>query len=141
MPATAASSSRLAVVTGASSGIGRELALCCARDHFDLVVVADEPAIEEAASSFRALGVSVDALQADLATPDGVDKLWDAIGGRRVDALLANAGHGLGHAFLDQDFTKVRHVINTNVVGTLDVVQRIGRQMRAQGAGRILFTG
>jgi short-subunit dehydrogenase len=64
-----------------------------------------------------------------------------SLGGRPVDALLANAGHGLGRAFLDQDFHDVRHVIDTNVTGTVYLVQRIGRDMRARGTGRILLTG
>ena len=64
-----------------------------------------------------------------------------AIGGRPVAALFANAGHGLGHAFLDQSFTDVQHVINTNIVGTIDLVQRVGKAMRSAKAGRILFTG
>lgn len=55
--------------------------------------------------------------------------------------MFANAGHGLGHGFLDQDFDAVRHVIDTNVTGTLDLIHRIGRQMRARGRGRILVTG
>jgi short-subunit dehydrogenase len=66
------------------------------------------------------------------------------VGGRRgpaCDALLANAGHGLGHAFLDQDFTNVRHVIDTNVTGTVYLVQLVGRSMRSRGQGRILLTG
>jgi uncharacterized protein len=58
-----------------------------------------------------------------------------------VDALLANAGHGLGHAFFEQDFIEVRHVIDTNITGTLELVQRVGRQMQQRGQGRILITG
>lgn len=131
----------LAVVTGASSGIGRELAKRCAENGFDLIVAADEPAIEEAAASLRAMGVSVEAVQADLATSEGVAKLYAAIGGRPVDALLANAGRGLGHAFLDQDFDQIRHVIDTNVTGTLELIHKVGRDMRRQGRGRILITG
>src|SRR3954463_9611103 len=86
----------LAVVTGASSGIGRELAKCCARDGFDLVIAADEPAIEEAATELRGLGATVESVQADLATMEGVDRLVAALHGRPVAALLANAGRGLG---------------------------------------------
>jgi short-subunit dehydrogenase len=63
------------------------------------------------------------------------------IRGRRVDALLANAGRGLGRAFLDQDFQDVRYVIDTNVTGTVYLVQKVGRDMRARGEGRILITG
>jgi len=131
----------LAVVTGASSGIGLELARCCAQDGYDLVIAADEPAIEDAKRELEGLGVRVDAVETDLATVEGVDELYDAIEGRRVDALLANAGHGLGHAFLDQDFDEARHVLDTNVTGTIYLVHRVGQDMRAQGSGRILFTG
>jgi uncharacterized protein len=132
---------RLAVVTGASSGIGRELARCCAQGGYDLVIAADQDEIMDAKRDLESLGVTVDAVEADLATQQGVDHLYDAIRGRRVDALLANAGHGLGHAFLDQDFDEARHVIDTNITGTAYLVHRVGRDMRAQGGGRILFTG
>jgi short-subunit dehydrogenase len=83
------------VVTGASCGIGYELAKLCAENGFDLVVAADRP-LEEAAQAFRGLGAQVEAVEADLATLEGVDELCAAIKGRPVDALLANAGHGLG---------------------------------------------
>jgi len=131
----------LAVVTGASTGIGHELAKHCAENGFDLIVAADEPRIHEAAQAFRGMGVEATAVEADLATLEGVDKLTAAIGGRPVDALLANAGRGLGKGFLDQDFDQVRHVIDTNVTGTVYLIQKVGRGMRARGQGRILITG
>jgi short-subunit dehydrogenase len=108
-----------AIVTGASTGIGFELAKRCAKEGYDLLIAADEPAIEQAATSLRSAGAEVEAVQADLATTEGVDKLYAAAKGRMVDALLANAGRGLGHAFLDQEFDKARHVIDTNVTGTV----------------------
>jgi uncharacterized protein len=131
----------LAMVTGASSGIGYELAILCAQNGFDLLVVADDPKIEEAAKQFQNYGVEVHALQADLATREGVDKFYEAAQGRQVDALLANAGHGLGGGFLDQDFDEVRHVIDTNITGTIYLIQKVGRDMRARKQGRILITG
>ncbi|MBV8612451.1 MAG: SDR family NAD(P)-dependent oxidoreductase [Acetobacteraceae bacterium] len=131
----------LAIVTGASSGIGYELAKCCAQNGYDLVIAADEPAINDAARTVRNLGVSVEAVQADLSTIDGVDKLYAAAKGRSVEALLANAGRGLGKGFLDQDFDDVRHVVDTNVTGTIYLIHKVGRDMRAQGRGRILITG
>ena len=131
----------LAIVTGASAGIGYELAKICAEHGYDLIIAADQAMIHGAAEHFRELGATVDAVQADLATLEGVDRLYDAVNGRPVDALLANAGHGLGHAFLDQDFAAVRHVIDTNVTGTLYLLQKVGRDMRARKSGRILITG
>ncbi|PWC37874.1 SDR family NAD(P)-dependent oxidoreductase [Azospirillum sp. TSO35-2] len=136
-----AANTQLAVVTGASSGIGLELARQCARNGFDLVIAADDPAIETAARELRTLGAAVETVQADLATLDGVDRLYAALKGRAVDALLANAGHGLGHGFLDQEFADARHVIDTNVTGTLALIHKVGRDMRSRGEGRILITG
>jgi short-subunit dehydrogenase len=104
-------------VTGASSGL--ELARCCANGGFDLLIAADEPAIEGAAEQLRTLGAEVRAVQADLATLEGVDRLVAAAQGRPVDVLLANAGRGLGHGFLDQDFDAAPKVLDTNVTGTL----------------------
>ncbi len=137
-----ASSSRpFAIVTGASSGIGYHLARECAQNGFDLLIAADRPEIQSAAHDLRAMGVEVEALEVDLASGEGVDELVAAAKGRPVDALLANAGHGLGKAFLDQDFDEVRDVIDTNITGTIYLVHRIAKDMRTRGTGRILFTG
>jgi uncharacterized protein len=131
----------LAVVTGASTGIGRELARVCAQNGFDLVIAADEPLIHDAAATCEDLGASVTAVQCDLATLEGVEQLYAAIGTRPVDALLANVGRGLGDQFLNQDFQEVRRVIDTNITGFIFLVQKVGRDMRARGRGRILMTG
>jgi uncharacterized protein len=134
-------SRQLAIVTGVSSGIGYELAKLCAENGFDLLIAADRPEINQAAQDFRQLGVEVEAIEEDLSTIEGVDRLYSAAKGRPVDALLANAGHGLGHGFLDQDFDEARHVIDTNITGTIYLIQKVGREMRERGRGRILITG
>lgn len=131
----------LVVVTGASTGIGKELARIAAREGHELVICADEPQIEEAARQLRGMGARVRAVQADLATEEGVEALLDAIGAAKVAVLCANAGRGLGHGFLDQDWGQVKRLVATNVTGTLHLLQQVGRAMRAQGGGRILVTG
>lgn len=130
----------LALVTGASSGIGLELALECARNGFDLILAADRP-LQTAVQGALALGAHADAVEADLATSQGLQTLRDSIAGRDIDALLANAGHGLGKAFLDQPFADAKHVIDTNITGTLALIHVVGNAMRARNAGRILITG
>ena len=132
---------KLAVITGASSGIGFELATLCAKDGFDLVIAADEAEIDEAASILRKHGVKVDAVQCDLAETGGVDRLIETIGRRPVAVLMANAGHGLGHGFLDQDWRDILHVINTNVTGTVYLLHTVARRMRQRGDGKILIVG
>src|SRR5881394_1156436 len=131
----------LAVVTGASSGIGFYLAKECAENGYDLLIAADSTELEEAAEKLRSVGVNVQTVETDLATTEGVDELYEAANGRPVDILMANAGHGLGHAFLDQDFEEARHVIDTNVTGTVYLIHKVGRKMRRRGKGRILITG
>ncbi|MBD3837006.1 SDR family NAD(P)-dependent oxidoreductase [Brevundimonas sp.] len=130
----------LAVVTGASSGIGYELARLFAQDGFDLILAADRP-LAEAVQSLQALGTRVEAVQADLSSEEGVQALYQAIADRPVDALAANAGHGLGQSFLDESFDDILHVINTNITGTVRLVHLVGGGMRSRGRGRILFTG
>jgi len=135
-------SGMLSVVTGASTGIGLELAKCCAKDGMELVIVADEPRIQDAAVELRALGAAkVEAIEADLSNEQGVDKLIAAVGNRPVEHLIANAGRSLGDAFLDQYWQAVRHVADTNVIGTIYLIHELGRRMRDAGHGRILITG
>ncbi|HET6331950.1 MAG TPA: SDR family NAD(P)-dependent oxidoreductase [Polyangiales bacterium] len=130
-----------AIVTGASSGIGFELAKCCAAGGFDLLIAADEPQIQDAATKLRTDGASVQAVEVDLSTLEGVDELYGAAEGRPISALLANAGRGLGHAFLDQDFDEAKLVVDTNVTGTIYLIHKVGREMRSRREGRILITG
>jgi short-subunit dehydrogenase len=131
----------LAIVTGASTGIGRELANQAAQHGYDLLIAADEPEIETAASKLRGLGVNVDAVQADLSTTEGVDKLLAETKGRPAELLLANAGRGLGKGFLDQNFDEARKVVDTNITGTIYLVHKVGQEMRARNAGKIMIVG
>ena len=134
------SSHKLAIVTGASSGIGLEIAKLAAQDGYDLIVAADTPFVE-AAPALKEFGVNVEEIEADLATQNGVNQLLQRVGDRQVDVLVANAGHGLGHGFLDQAPEEWEHIINTNITGTLLLIQPVVKKMVERGAGKVLITG
>ena len=131
---------KFAIVTGASSGIGLELAKCAARDGYDLLVAADTPFVD-AGAGLKEMGVEVQSIEADLATERGVKQLLAAAGDRPVDVLVANAGHGLGHAFLEQSPRDWMHVIDTNITGTLQLIQPVVKRMVERGEGKVLITG
>ena len=132
---------KLAIITGASTGIGFELATLAAKDGYDLIVAADEALIEAAAKDFEQFGTQVQSVEADLSTVEGVDTLLAAMDGRQVDLLCANAGRGLGHAFFDQDMADWRKVVDTNIVGTLYLLQKVMPAMVARNDGKVLVTG
>jgi short-subunit dehydrogenase len=133
-------SSKFAIITGASSGIGLEIAKLAAADGYDLLLAADTPFVD-AAAGLKDLGVEVRQVECDLATKQGVEHLLDAAGARDIDVLVANAGSGKGGAFLDIDPADWRHSLDTNVTGTLLLIQPVLRAMVARGEGRVLITG
>ena len=132
----------LALITGASSGIGRHLAEQFVEHGFDLVVNAEDAAITAAAAELRATGARVEAVQADLRTAAGVEQLWTAVQaiGRPLDAAALNAGVGRGKAFVDQPLEDVLSVIDLNVRGTAHLAHLVLRDMTARGQGRVLVT-
>ena len=132
----------LALVTGASSGIGLELARQFAEHGFDLLLAADRPLGEAESAVESEGGTVVQSLEVDLSTPDGVDRLSAAArdAGRPLAVLACNAGIGLGHAFLDQNLDDAMKVVDTNIKGTIALVHALGGDMRRVGEGRILIT-
>ncbi len=132
----------LAVVTGASSGIGFELAKQFAQNGFDLVVAAESADIDTAAQSFEQLGTKVESIRVDLATYDGVEQLYDRIKSldRPVAAIALNAGVGVGGEFAKTDLQEELNLIALNVTSTIHLAKRIVNHMLPHGNGKILFT-
>jgi short-subunit dehydrogenase len=130
------------VVTGASSGIGYELARQFVEHGFDTVIAAEDPAIAEAAQHLAADGAQVVPVQADLATEAGVEQLYDraTAGGRPIAAAAINAGVGVGGEFVGTDLGDELNLIDLNVRSSVHLAKRIVRDMVANGQGRILFT-
>jgi uncharacterized protein len=132
----------LALVTGASSGIGLELAKQFAQHGFDVVVNAEDAGIEKAAMLVRAAGAHVVAVQADLRTEQGVAQLWSRVQelGRPLDAAALNAGVGVGGAFIDTDWARDLEIMQLNVVSTTALLKLVLVEMSARNEGRVLVT-
>ncbi|MFC3502706.1 SDR family NAD(P)-dependent oxidoreductase [Micromonospora krabiensis] len=141
---TPSSERPLAVVTGASRGIGYELAVQFAEHGFDLVVAAEDDGIEAAADKLRRDGgPRVQPVRVDLTRADGVEELAAAVAatGRPVDALALNAGRGAGGAFVGgTDLADELAVVDLNVRSTVHLAKRILPGMVRRGSGRVLFT-
>ena len=132
----------LAVVTGASSGIGYELAAQFATNGFDLVVAADDAEIHDAARRLAGRGATVVAEQVDLAEPDGVRRFIDVVTGlgRPVAAAALNAGIAANGPFHEVDLEADLRVVRLNVESSVHLAKLLVRDMVARGEGRLLFT-
>jgi uncharacterized protein len=132
----------LAVVTGASSGIGFELARVFAGHGFDVLINAENGRLDAAAELLRAAGVHVEPVQADLSTYDGVEQLYAAIvsTGRPVSAAALNAGVGQGGAFVDTDLANDIKIIDLNVTSTVHLTKRLLKGMVTRDDGKLLIT-
>jgi short-subunit dehydrogenase len=132
----------LALVTGASSGIGFELAKQFADHGYDLVVAAEDDELTAAARDLAARGAQVDPVKVDLGTAQGVDELYQHVVqvGRPLDAAALNAGIGSGGSFDETPLEQELQLVDLNVRSTVQLAKYVVRDMAGRGEGRILFT-
>jgi uncharacterized protein len=134
---------QLAVVTGASSGIGFELARVFAENDFDLIIAAEDEELEPAARELNQIAGSVQAVRVDLSRPEGVEELYEKMtaNGRPIDALALNAGIGAGGDFARETaLAKELRLIDLNVRSTVHLCKLAVADMVERDEGRILFT-
>jgi short-subunit dehydrogenase len=131
---------QLALITGASSGIGFELARQFAQHGFEILITAEDDELQAAKDTLAGEGATVTAVRADLSTPDGVEQLLAGTGGRRIDALAINAGIGNSGAFIDIPLEDEQRLLGLNIGSTVHLAKRLLPPMVQRGAGRILFT-
>jgi len=129
-----------ALITGASSGIGKELAREFAEHGFDLVIAAESNDIDQAAEELRATGRNVEAVQVDLKTPDGVERLAATVGSTPIDALVINAGVGVSGPFIETPLGRHLEVVDLNVRGAVELAHELLPAMVERGSGGVLFT-
>jgi uncharacterized protein len=137
-----ATNRQFAVVTGASSGIGLELAKQCVLNNFDVLICAEDEGIHEAARHLGATGAAVEAVRADLSTFEGCEKLVEAVNayGRPLDALMLNAGVGVGGSFIQNELDDELRMIALNVSAVVHLAKRLVPRMVNRGQGRVLIT-
>lgn len=133
---------QFALVTGASSGIGLSLARELASRGYDLAVCSAGDRLHEATETLRATGVTVDEIQADLSTREGVEQLWSEVIAlnRDVDIACINAGVGVGGLFSETDLDEELNMVNLNCTGTVHLAKHVVKHMVSRNQGKILFT-
>ena len=131
----------LAVVTGASTGIGRAFAELLAGEGYDLVLAADEPEVEQVAEGLAASGRQVVPVQVDLSEPQGVERLHEVVSEQAspVTAGILNAGTGVHGRFDEVDLAEQLKVVDLNVRSTVHLCTLLARDMVARGTGRLLL--
>jgi short-subunit dehydrogenase len=128
----------VALITGASAGLGKELAKLCARDGHDVVLVArSEDRLRALAGELASTGVSTHVIAEDLADPGAPQRVFAAARDLGVDVLFNNAGFGSNGAFLDLDLDRELSMVQVNVSAVLALTHLFAKPMRERGFGRI----
>lgn len=131
---------KLALITGASAGIGLEIAKQLADRGYDIAGVGSGDRIHDLQAKLP--GVNVTPIQADLRTEEGIEQVWSQVEAlnRPLDVAVLNAGRSLGGAFLDTDLETEKEMIALNITSQVLLAKKVVRTMADQRDGRILIT-
>lgn len=133
---------KTALITGGTSGIGKELARLFAKDQYNLIIVArDQNELDGTAGEFRQSGIEVDTIAKDLSNMDEVFALCQELGDRQIDVLVNDAGQGVYGLFKDNDIERELDIIHLNICATVILTKHVINQMTARGNGKILNLG
>jgi short-subunit dehydrogenase len=133
---------KTALITGGTSGIGKELAKLFANDQYNLIIVArDQGELDSTASELGASGIQVETIAKDLSKMDEAFALCQEIGDRQIDVLVNDAGQGVYGLFKDNDIERELGIIHLNICATVILTKHFVQQMVARGEGKILNLG
>jgi short-subunit dehydrogenase len=137
---TAPHRNQWALITGASAGIGRELARCCAADGFNLILVArNQPSLVALANELTAAhGIDVQVLVRDLATSGAAAGIFEAVRDKSVSILINNAGFGLYGPFARNDPRTQTELMQVNMAALVELTHHFVQPMLVRRQGRIL---
>ena len=132
----------LALITGASSGIGYQLAQQFTTNGYDAIIAAEDGGIVTAAAALARGGASVEGFRVDLRDADGVEQLYKAVieDGRPLAAAALNAGVGRGGRFVDTELADDFDIVDLNVRSTMHLAKLVLRDMAQRNRGKVLFT-
>jgi len=133
---------KTALITGGTSGIGKELAKLFALDKYNLIIVArDQAQLNNVAAELGSTGIKVETISKDLSDMNEVFALCEELGDRQIDVLVNDAGQGVYGLFKDNDIVSELNIIQLNISATVILTKHFVKQMVARGEGKILNLG
>lgn len=133
---------KTALITGGTSGIGKELAKLFAKDNYNLIIIArNQDELDSVATELGPSGVEIETISRDLSDMNVVFALCQELGDRQIDVLVNDAGQGVYGLFKDNDIERELNIIQLNICATVILTKHFVQQMAARGEGKILNLG
>jgi short-subunit dehydrogenase len=132
---------KTALITGGTSGIGKELAKLFAQDGYNLIIVArDQSELDSTETELQALGVQVSTISKDLSKMEEAFALCQEVT-QQVDVLVNDAAQGVYGLFMDNDIERELDIVHLNICATVILTKHFAQQMASRGEGKVLNLG